>query len=60
MSEEEILQLMKTHLSLDVEIRNRYVDQVDRYGKYESFNVVQLLLDGETISEVELPILRND
>ena len=60
MSEEEILIMMKTHLSLDVIIRNRYLTASDGYGKIEAINVVQLLVDGEVISEAELPVLKND
>ena len=60
MSEEEILNMMKTHLSLDVEIEQRYLTTSDGYGGFESFVAVQLLLDGKVISEVELPNLKNN
>ena len=51
MSEEEILHIIKTRLRIDVKRKHNGFE-------YQPF--VQLLLDGQVISEAMLPILRND
>lgn len=49
--EEEILEILKTRLSLNVKIENHYCGGEIMYQDYVT---VQLLLDGEVISEASL------
>ena len=54
MSEEEIMALLRERLRLEVTTKSMYTGGMDGQPLYEDAHTVQLLLDGEIISEVDL------
>lgn len=56
MSEEEIIELLRTRLSLNVVSDSNYTGGLDGSGSMYADSInIQLLLDGEVISEDSLP-----
>jgi len=54
MSEEEILEIIKTRLSINTKTESSYCGGMDGGDMYRDHVTVQLLLDGEVISEASL------
>jgi len=53
MSEEEIMELLRARLSLDVVTSSEYTGDMNGSGTmYSDVKIIRLLLDGEVISEV--------
>ena len=52
MSEEEIMEIIRTRLSINVKTESNYHGDMDGNGSmYRDSSTIQLLLDGEVISE---------
>jgi len=51
MSEEEIIEIIRTRLSIRVKTSESYNGGMDGGSMYDKVSSVQLLLDGEVISE---------
>ena len=54
MSEEEILEILRTRLSLDVITKNEYNGGMSNGPMYTDRHTLRLMLDNEVISEVSL------
>lgn len=55
MSEEEIMEILRTRLTIDVKTGSEYTGGLDGSGQlYRDSATVRLLLDGEVISEASI------
>ncbi len=54
MSEEEILEILRTRLSINIKTSSNYTGGMDGGPMYKDCQTIQLLLDGDVISEDSL------